>query len=422
MNQENEGRSTNQENILGNGKINQMGTSDLTVIYLCNAVDEETKTERNIPFASPAETNKVFQVVKAMQTQAMDVSVLSLGRGSQTGDGTKFAAAEKTIGNVKITYAAFWHLPIFTHLIGALSMASIFMSLVRDTKSPVAVIAYNRLFHYIPTLVLAKLYRKNCFLDLEDGKNESTRLINRVFGLFSKQVFNFLCNQGALIATNSLRKELGTKRIVVCYGCTEFSPERLFQWDSQPVQILFGGTLMEETGARLLIDTIEILNSNYPEINGRLLISVTGQGPMSTELERYAKANGKGWINFYGSIDRASYRQLIHQSHAGLSLRMPTSEYGRTTFPSKIIEFASHGLLIISTKVNDVPELLDKQSAILLSEATPECLASDLNNLVLGFYDAGTMAEKGKQRIFNLCNYEIVGRNLKKLLLMETIV
>jgi hypothetical protein len=141
----------------------------LIVLYLCNAVDEETKKERNIRFDSPAATNKVLGLAKALQTQTVDIQVLSLGRGKQTGSYKKFPAKSTSVNGIPVHYAAFWHMPLLTHIVGSLSMALKFNKFLKDHSGRVIVIAYNRLWHYLPTLILAKLKHASGYLDLEDG-------------------------------------------------------------------------------------------------------------------------------------------------------------------------------------------------------------------------------------------------------------
>ena len=269
-----------------------MQQPDMTVIYLCNAIDPETKKERQVRYDSPAATNKVFGVGRALQTQSITVIILSLGRGKQNGNGEFFPAITRQVYDIFILYAAFWHFPILTHIIGSLSMAALFIRLIYNRPGRVVVIAYNRLWHYLPTLVLATMFRKHCYLDLEDGTIESDRIFSGIVNLISRKLFDFLCNKGSLIAAQSLQEQLITKRNFVCYGCTDVTPGSVAEWGIKPIKILFGGSLLAETGVPLLMDTIELLEQNYPHLKGQLVISVTGQGMMAEQLVRFSGENG----------------------------------------------------------------------------------------------------------------------------------
>lgn len=390
-----------------------MRRNNLTVIYLCAAVDDATKKERNIHFDSPAATNKVFGLAKALQTQGVDVCILSLGRGRQTGDGKKFSTTARKVSDIPILYAAFWHYPWLTHIVGALSMLMLLIGLYRNRSGRMVVIAYNRIWHYLPALIFSAIFRIHCYLDLEDGTIESNKFITRIVNFVSRKLFEMLCDKGALIAAKSLADQLQNTRVFVCYGCAELIPGTLAKWDAKPINILFGGSLLPETGVPLLIDAIELLEKFHPELVGQVIIFVTGQGKMTEQLERFSNNKGKNWIKYYGSVDRETYLDILDHAHVGLCLKLSSSSMGKTTFPSKIIEYASHGLLIISTKVSDVPVLLDEHSAILLSADEPLVLVEAILRIIHNCREAKILSKQGQYRIQSVCNYAYVGQELK---------
>ncbi len=387
-----------------------------TVVYLCNAVDSSTKKERSVRFDSPAATNKVFGIIKALRSQNVNAFVLSLGRGRQTGSRQRFPAVAKWTSGLPVLYAAFWHYPLVTHVVGALSMAILFVRLMRGRQGRVAVIAYNRLWHYLPTLVLAVLFRARCYLDLEDGAIESAQGLTHIGNVISKKLFDTLCRDGALTAAKALKAQLKTGRIFVCYGCATVASGTRTDWDAKPMQILFGGSLLAETGVSLLMDAINLLEQQAPYLKSRLKILVTGHGVMAGQLAQFSKSDGKGWIRYFGEVDHGEYMHLLKQAHVGLCLKLPSAEMGKTTFPSKIIEYASHGLLIVSTQVSDVPDLLDDNSAILLSDETPQSLVQAFTRLTDDVHAAQLLARRGSERIRSVCSYESVGRELKDFL------
>ncbi len=389
-----------------------MTTKNLRVIYLCNAVDQETKNERDVRYDSPAATNKVFGIAHALQTQEVDIHVLSLGRGKQTGSHKRFSAFSKIVNDTPVHFAAFWHYPILTHIVGAFSLASQLKSLTSGYSGKTMIIAYNRFWHYLPALFQAKLRRIPCILDLEDGTIRSSKPLTRLMDQFSKFLFGYLCNYGAMLAGKALINQVTTDRIFVCYGCSEQKEVNQDKWFKRPIQILFGGSLLYETGAQLLLDTISLLEKQAPELSKKIHIKVTGYGSMAEQLEIFANTTGKNWITYLGNVDRQTYLNVIDQSHIGLCLKLSSSEMGKTTFPSKILEYASFGLGIITTKVSDVPELLDQSSAILLDEDTPDCLADALHRIAQESFDAKDFANKTADRVNSICNSEIVGTNL----------
>lgn len=391
----------------------------IRVLYLCTAVDEETKKIRHIQFDSPAATNKVFGLAKALQLQGVDTHVVSLGRGKQTGSHEKFPVLKKTLFGFTIHYAAFWHFPILTHLVGAFSLAGLVHKLIHRSKDKVVVIAYNRLWHYIPALMLLKIYGSKSYLDLEDGTIQSQNLPGRIMNKIQTSLFSFLCHDGALLAAKTLKDQVKTDNTFVCYGCTEVTNQHEHNWSQVPTKIVFGGSLLYETGAQLLMDAITLLESQTPDIKQAIQFTITGYGTMAQALSDFASSKGKGWINFLGEIDRETYLRTISEAQIGLCLKLSSSQMGKTTFPSKIVEYASHGLTIVSTRVSDVPDLLDGGNAILLEEDTPLHLVSILQRIGNKDFDLQLLGRKSQEKIDSVCSTQAVGINLKHFFLKD---
>ena len=397
-----------------------MSLSKVRIIYLCNAIDQNTKEERKVVFDSPAATNKVFGLAKALQTQGLDIQIVSFGKGKQTGSGNKYPAQSKIVFGIPVHYAAFWQIPIITHIVGTFSLASLVRYLTKGFSGRVIVIAYNRLWQYLPSLIYAKCNKVENYLDLEDGPLPSKHILLRLKDIFSKQLFSLLCNSGSIIVARNIANQVRSGHIFICYGTTEIQQRDANIWSHHPIKILFGGTLVSETGVQLLIDTVTWLEFHNPELKKKISFTVTGQGSLAANLQHFAEISGKDWIKFLGSIDRNSYTKELNTAHIGLNLRLASSEMGKTTFPSKILEYASHGLTIVSTRVSDVPDLLDNDTAILLDEETPQHLASIFTKIGEGFYDLQSLGKKGQEKINSVCSTEVVGKNLKQFLLKES--
>ena len=396
-----------------------MSKEDLRVFYLCTAIDEGTKKERNVHFDSPAATNKVFSVAKALQSQGVDIHILSLGRGKQTGSGKKHHSLSRNIKGIPVHYAAFWHLPILTHIVGAFSLSNLFRQFTKEYKGRIIVIAYNRLWHYLPTLVLAIQTHADGYLDLEDGDTHPENWFGRMRIWISKSLFAKLCYSGTLLAGSALAAQVSTSRTFVCYGCTDLQDVDAKKWTKRPIEILFGGSLLKETGVQLLLDSLSLFAAQYPHLMHELSFTLTGKGDMAEALDLFSQGTGAGWVKFLGSVDHSTYIEKLSGAQIGLCLKLSASEMGKTTFPSKIVEYASYGLAIVSTRVSDVPLLLDDQNAILLKEETPEYLVSVFKKIAEGSYNIQTLAQKGQSKIESMCNFQVVGKSLKQFFSQE---
>ncbi len=381
------------------------------VIYLCNALDDATKAERKITTDSPAATNKVFGLCLALQKAGAEVAILSMGRGRQQGSFTRFSRSDHFYTEIQLFYATFWDIPFLTHLVTACSLAGQFFRIRRQKKQPVLV-AYNRLWHYMPTLCIARLLRVPCYLDLEDG------FIGRpgISQMFLTRFFDWACDQGSLLACEALGNQVKSQRQLVCYGVADASKACEKNWSDGGIRVLFGGTLCEETGASLFIQTIRILIRKYPESISNIHFVVTGFGDMADEIRHLAMDEADGIVEFYGSVSTSEYDQLLAESHIGLCLKLASGSFHDSTFPSKVIELSSHGLLLVSTQVSDVPNLFSSQDALLLKDEAPESLAGALSWAITHRDDACMMAKRGREAALRRCAPECVGAELARFL------
>jgi len=290
------------------------------VIYLCNALDDVTKAERKITTDSPAATNKVLGLCRALQNAGAEVAILSMGRGRQQGSFTRFARSEYFYTEIQLFYAAFWDIPFLTHLVTACSLAGQFFRIRRQKKQPVLV-AYNRLWHYMPTLCIARLLRVPCYLDLEDG------FIGRpgISQIFLTHFFDWACDQGSLLACKALGNQVKSQRQLVCYGVADVSGACEKNWSDGKIQVLFGGTLGKDMGTELFIDAIRLLIKNKPEFQSRIHFVVTGKGDTQEDIDAFASEEAAGWVDFCGAVPRVDFDRIRDNSHIGLSLNVPSS-------------------------------------------------------------------------------------------------
>ena len=126
-------------------------------------------------------------------------------------------------------------------------------------------------------------------------------------------------------------------------------------------------------------------------------------------------------VHFLGNISRQEYVSAVQHAHVGLALKLPSSDLADTTFPSKVIELASVGLLVLSTRVSDVPILFKDDGAIYLDSEEPSKLASSLLWVLENRMLAAQIANKGQSYIMQTCGQEGVGRSLRVFLFPDSV-
>lgn len=384
----------------------------LRLIYLCNALDERTRAERGITSDSPAATQKVLQVTSALRNSGVRAVVLSLGRGRQQRTGKWYSAKVAREGGLPIIYAPFFDFPILTQLVSLFGLLPLIWRL-RSRHGSAAILAYNRLPHYLMGMELARLLRFKCFLDLEDGDVQDTgTAFRRWLARALSARFDRICKAGGVLAASALGQQYAGQNTVCCYGvATPADAER--DWGAKPLVVLLGGTLQRTTGAQLFADAIRYLRASERPALRDLEFVITGKGDMAASLQALAAQEGLPRVKFLGSVSRGDYVKAVQQAHVGMALKLPSSDLADTTFPSKVIELASAGLLVLSTRVSDVPALFSEDGAIYLNSEDPQELAEQLLWLVDNRDVVTRTAARGQTYIAETCSSEKVGQLLK---------
>ncbi len=380
--------------------------------YICSVFEDVVRSDRSIDSDSPAASGKVIRLCRAVRGVGGDAWILSIGRGRQRGTLRWHHSTVRRAGKVPIAYAAYWDFPLLTHLVSAISLCGVLGSLVirQETKRP-TLIFYNHEPYFLLILMVGRILGWRCVLDLEDGIRRDEMGLRAWLNRCLIHVYNCLCSGGAMLASSSLRNQVSLYPQYICHGIAP-SVEGKKSWSSIPLQVLFSGSLLYETGVGIFLETMVLLLRESPDIFHHLKFVVTGYGAMSGNIEYISKNEMNGLLTFHGKLGHVEYKNILSQSHVGLCLKLPDNSMGATTFPSKVVEMAAYGLLVVSTPVSDVPKIFDNDSAVLLEETTPFALAQTFRQIVANPVRFGERALKGQLRVQSMYSARKVGREL----------
>lgn len=373
-----------------------------------------TRLERGIVTDSPAASRKVFHLSKALRKAGVRVFVISLGRGRQDGSGRYFSGKLKRIDGVPILYLPFFHFPVLSELLTLISSIPIFWRLQRK-KVKKTTLFYNRMAAYFPILISAKILRIETVLDLEDGTIDLERCTSSsIKSHFLNGFFDTLCSGGALLACEVLEKATKLRPTQCCYGVSETLATSV-DWNISPVSILFGGTVSSDTGAPLLINAINTLREKNPLWARSLIFKITGKGDCLEQFKTLAYSSEKPVVIVYGRTTDDEYRQILASTHVGLALKPNSGALAHTTFPSKVIEFASQGILALTTDISDVRKVLS-DGAIYLEVDDSNLLIEKLQWIVEHRDAARALSLNGMRAVSVACAPERVGQMLSDFL------
>lgn len=384
------------------------------LFFICNALDDLTRLERRIATDSPAASRKVFLLCRAMRKAGLHPIIISLGRGRQNGSGRYFRGKVRRANGVAVIYLPFLHLPVLSELLTLFSSIPIFWHL-HSKKVHKTVLFYNRMPAYFPILILAKILQIKTVLDLEDGVIDLTPWsFSWIKSGMLSWLFDGLCSSGALLACQALESATKLRPTQCCYGTSEIQPKQV-NWNSLPITVLLGGTVSADTGAPLLIDAIRILRDDAPSWAKNIRFVITGKGDCIEQLALLANSSKKPEVLMLGRTTDEEYKNILNTTHIGLALKPNTGALANTTFPSKVTEFASQGILVITTDISDVRKVL-ADGTLYLETDDPKLLIEKLHWVVENPDAAQTLALKGMQNLSAVCAPEKVGQQLKEFL------
>lgn len=370
------------------------------VLIVCNALDDVVRQQRGITTDSPAASRKIFMLCEALRLAGLRPFIVSLGRGRAGGSKDFFPSVLRRVEGVPIFYEPFSRIRLLSELISLLAPLGILIRLRR--QNPKAVIYYNRMTAYLPSLFVSSLLGYRNVLDLEDGETHAgDKEFAGVFSRLVPSIFDRLCKGGALLACNTLAGQTTTRPVLSYYGTAVIEPTKN-KWQSERITVLMGGTLCLDTGAELLIDTIRCLRRDAPRWSSKLSFEVTGYGPSLDGLKALAAESGHPKVVIHGRTTDMQYREVLRGSDVGLALKLNNGPLANTTFPSKVIEFAAAGLLVLTTDISDVREVLGS-GALYLTRDEPQALIDLLESIVKDRQMAKACSQAGSRNVQALC-------------------
>lgn len=380
------------------------------IAIVCNALDDATRLQRNITTDSPAASKKVFMLCFALRKAGVRAYVLSLGRGRPEGS-VYFKRTIKRMNGVPVVYAPFSQKPVLSQVI---SVFGLIPSLLRLSRAPsCSVVFYNRMTAYLPALLVARLAGFRCLLDLEDGEviNQTAHyyLLRTMLRALLNTIFDFFCREGALLACTALNDATRISPTICYYGTTSMLGEST-RWQQNVITVLMSGTLDVDTGAHMLVEVIQQLRQEGGLVRP-LCFEITGKGASLSDLEKLAKESSSVTVKVHGRVSSVEYQKILDRSDIGLSLKPVGGALANTTFPSKVIEFADAGLLVLTTDISDVRKVLG-EGAVYLDRNDPAQLAHLLRTIAADPTRAQQLARQGRHTVLERCAPAQAGKSM----------
>lgn len=273
----------------------------------------------------------------------------------------------------QISYVPYFYTPkIGRRFYPCFQFLSLLFNLRRIKKfEPDAILASWGYPDAVAVSKLNRLLKKKLFIKIHGSDiNENTKFTAR-----TKQIVkHFNRAEATFSVSNALKQALVAagvdgSRLVTNYNGVDkntFFPSKA----AKKKQIVFVGNLIKEKGIEELLDAFSNIESDYT-------LFVIGQGPLADKLERQYAGES---VFFLGSLPLQQVAEHIRESSL---LVLPSYREG---VPNVVLESLSSGTPVVATDVGGIPEVLNKDSGIIISDlsdlktAIEQALEKDWNN------------------------------------------
>jgi glycosyltransferase involved in cell wall biosynthesis len=328
----------------------------LKLAYITNVFDPETKEKNKIANDSPAAFKKVFNVSQCIKIINPDISIISMGFINSTKK--RIELTNKIIDGIIINYIKLPRQKLIRHIV--IQFKLVFAVIMNKYDG---IIIYNYYFDYFLLAFFAYLLKKKILVDIEDGINEdSSFVLNKI----RERILGFYlhCSRyKALVVSSLLQNNKNIKKSCIIYGAGKMIPYKRNDIHKK-MTVLFSGTIIEETGGLLLVELIKEIAS-LPKISDNMQINISGVGVLMDEIKNTAK--DYSFVNCYGFLPDKEYKELLANTDIALVLKSNDNSMGRTTFPSKVVEFVLNRIAIMAIPSSDLPILFNNNEVIFIN-------------------------------------------------------
>jgi colanic acid/amylovoran biosynthesis glycosyltransferase len=184
------------------------------------------------------------------------------------------------------------------------------------------------------------------------------------------------------------------KEILVSYGCL---PEKIIVYHSGididqfpyvprkfptcgPIKIISVGRLVPMKGHQILIEAIDIVRKQYPQI----LLTIIGDGWYRKNLETLIEQKQlQEYVVLQGYLPHTAVIAQVLDAHISILASITTADGEQEGIPNALMEAMATGMPVIGTYHSGIPELIiDGVSGLLVPENDAQALAEKIILLI----------------------------------------
>lgn len=310
------------------------------------------------------------------------------------------------------------NLPFLSHMSRTFSVLKAgWKNLSKDLQRPSAILVYS--LHtplVLSAVILSKWFGIPFYIyvpDLPQYMNVGVKR-SRLFNFFKKIDTSLVLRlsdraAGIIGITSDLvqsRASWSAKRTAVLEGIAEFSDETESTQDQCDSEVLrryglekgflfYAGGLAEPYGVGILINAVK-------QLAGKIHLVLCGAGSMEEDVLKEASEHSQ--IHYLGSIPPQDVKALSRNASFLINARIPGDTYLHYSFPSKLLEYMTTGVPVISSRLPGIPQeyyphllVLENVTAHGLVECLQRHTGSNYASACLVAESATTFCRQNKQ-------------------------
>eukprot|EP01061_Rhynchopus_euleeides_P018268 TRINITY_DN30204_c1_g1_i1.p1 TRINITY_DN30204_c1_g1~~TRINITY_DN30204_c1_g1_i1.p1 ORF type:complete len:518 (+),score=139.30 TRINITY_DN30204_c1_g1_i1:35-1555(+) len=245
-------------------------------------------------------------------------------------------------------------------------------------------LAHEAMLH-ATTMGIPTVFTDHSLFGFHDG---SSIHINKVMQWSLSHVSHVICVSHTCRANTALRAKILPEKISVIPNATDpakFTPDPSWEglcWGdilkrrtSQRVTIVAVTRLVYRKGADLLVDVVPMVCAAHPNVDW----IIGGNGPRLLQVEQMVERHNLfDRVTLLGEVKHEEVPGVLRRGQIFLNTSLTEA------FCIAICEAAACGLLVVSTRVGGVPEVLPSDM-LILAEPSPASLASGLDEALKRF-------------------------------------
>lgn len=356
------------------------------IIYIAFYDTDDSKENRNV---SVAAINKVNYIVKSINELGYEVSIVSPSWSSN--EKTTYSMGSKVKINSQTELIKFFTVNFRYKFLNIIKYVSSYIQilgyLIKNSKKNELIIVYHSNLLFVPIYLLKKIKGIKICLEIEEIYSD-VQNNNFILNFFERKLIEIA--DSYVLSTSELRKryQIKNKKNIVIegsylskikYNKYDFDKSNNF-FSNDKIHLVYAGTFdLTKRGAEIAIKAASELGNEYH-------LHVIGFGNFEEvkfikNLIAVYNENSECEITYHGLLIGEEYSSFLLNCDIGLSTQEMDGKYNNSSFPSKILSYMSHGLSVVSCKIDSVQNSRIASKIYFYEKNDPKIISQVIKNI-----------------------------------------